>query len=140
MSKPIKLMVTTLIALTLVGVIAVIVLLYMDTPASGDSEPTIDEQVENSFETEEITTDLSDDKFIRIRFRIITDNESTKERLQKGENFQLNNAIIKTITVKESNDFRSGLDNIEEAVRLKLNNLLDDGLVTKVLVTDKVLQ
>ncbi|WP_194840823.1 flagellar basal body-associated FliL family protein [Filobacillus milosensis] len=140
MSKPIKIMMTTIIALTLVGVVAIIVLLYTDDSTNEASEPTIDEKVENSFLTEEITTDLADNNFVRIQFRIVTDSKAASEYLQKGESFQLNNVIIKALTVKESDDFRSGLDQIEENIKMKLNQILDEGLVTGVFVTDKVLQ
>ncbi|GEL75870.1 flagellar basal body-associated FliL family protein [Tenuibacillus multivorans] len=140
MSRPVKIMMTSLITLTLVGVVAIIALLYLDSSNVEAAEPSIDEKVENSFETEEITTDLSDGTFVKIRFRIITDEEDAMEYLQKGESFQLKNAIIKTLTVKETNDFRSGLENVEESLKLKLNQILEDGLVTDVVIVEKVLQ
>ncbi|MFD2638281.1 flagellar basal body-associated FliL family protein [Piscibacillus salipiscarius] len=140
MSKPVKIMLTSLVSLTLIGVITIVVLLYIDNTTSEASEPTIDDQLENSLVTEEITTDLMDGSFVKIKFRIITDQEEALNYLKKGEGFQLNNAIIKTLTVRESVDFRTGLDQIEESIKLKLNELLDDGLVTDVYVIEKVLQ
>ncbi|SEP57300.1 flagellar basal body-associated FliL family protein [Piscibacillus halophilus] len=140
MSKPIKIMLTSLVTLTLVGVIVIVALLYLDSSTSEASEPSIDDQVENSFVTEEITTDLLDGSFVKIKFRIVTDSQQALSYLQKGEGFQLNNSIIKVLTVKESADFRTGLEQIEESIKLKLNELLDEGLVTEVYVIEKVLQ
>ncbi|MGP4072241.1 flagellar basal body-associated FliL family protein [Piscibacillus sp. B03] len=140
MSKPIKIMVTSLISLTLVGVLTIVTLIYLDSTTSEASEPSIDDQVENSFVTDEITTDLIDGSYVKIKFRIVADEKSALEYLQKGEGFQLNNTIIKSLTVRESDDFRKGLEQIEESIKLKLNEILEDGLVTDVYIIEKVLQ
>lgn len=140
MSKPIKIMVTSLISLTLVGVLTIVTLIYLDSTTSEASEPSIDDQVENSFVTDEITTDLIDGSYVKIKFRIVADEKSALEYLQKGEGFQLNNTIIKSLTVRESDDFRTGLEQIEESIKLKLNEILEDGLVTDVYIIEKVLQ
>ncbi|PKR78628.1 flagellar basal body-associated protein FliL [Halalkalibacillus sediminis] len=140
MSKPIKIMLSVLISLTIIGVIAIIILLYGDTAEGSPGERTLDDMVESSFVTEEITTDLSDGNYVRIQFRVVTDGEKAHEHLQKGEAFQLNNAIIKELTVLEEEDFRSGLNNVEENIKLELNQLLEEGTVTDVYTVDKVLQ
>lgn len=137
MSKPVKTMLTIIVCLTLIAVIAIIVLLNNDKSSS--AERTIDDIVKFSFETEEITTDLSDGNYVKIQFRIVTDSKKALEYLQKGD-FQLNNVIIKTLTLLKKEDFRSGLQQVEEKIKLELNKLLDEGLVTDVYITEKVLQ
>ncbi|MGM8214476.1 flagellar basal body-associated FliL family protein [Bacillaceae bacterium W0354] len=137
MSKPVKTMLTILVSLTLVGIIAIITLLYTD---SSGAEPNIDDIVKNSFVTEEIMTDLADGNYVKIQFRIVTDSKAALNYLQKGENFQLNNVIIKKLTVLEEENFRSGLGQIEDTIKLELNKLLEEGLVTDVYIIEKVLQ
>ncbi|WP_157783020.1 flagellar basal body-associated protein FliL, partial [Alkalibacillus haloalkaliphilus] len=99
MTKPIKVMLTTLISLTIIGIVAIILLIYVDFDERVDGERTISEMADSSFVTNEITTDLSDGSFVRIQFRVVTDNQSTSEQLQEGEYFIINDAIIQKLTV-----------------------------------------
>ena len=95
MSKPIKVMITILISLTIIGIATIVILVYGDQGSVSSEERTIDDMVENSFMTGEIRTDLADNNFLLIQFRIVTDHEDEAEFLQKGEHFQLNNVILK---------------------------------------------
>lgn len=139
MSKPVKTMLSILVSLTLVAIIAIIVILYTNN-SDAETERNIDDMVKHSFETGEIMTDLSDGNFVRVQFRIVTDGKEAFNQLQLGENFQINNAIIKTLTLLEEEDFRTGLEQIEDSIKLELNKLLDEGLVTDVFIIEKVLQ
>lgn len=148
MSKPIKIMISILIALTIAGIATIIILIYADQDPLSSEERSIDDMVENSFVTEEIRTDLSDGNFVLIQFRIVANSDDAVEYLQKGEHFQINNVILKELTVLEEENFRSGLTEIEEQIKDRLNELLDDqgedsenqGEVTDVFIIDKVLQ
>ncbi len=148
MSKPIKIMISILIALTIAGIATIIILIYADQDPLSSEERSIDDMVENSFVTEEIRTDLADGNFVLIQFRIVANSDDAVEYLQKGEHFQINNVILKELTVLEEENFRSGLTEIEEQIKDRLNELLDDqgedsenqGEVTDVFIIDKVLQ
>lgn len=148
MSKPIKIMISILIALTIAGIATIIILIYADQDPLSSEERSIDDMVENSFVTEEIRTDLVDGNFVLIQFRIVANSDDAVEYLQKGEHFQINNVILKELTVLEEENFRSGLTEIEEQIKDRLNELLDDqgedsenqGEVTDVFIIDKVLQ
>ncbi|MDV2580608.1 flagellar basal body-associated FliL family protein [Alkalibacillus haloalkaliphilus] len=140
MTKPIKIMLTTLISLTIIGIVAIILLIYVDFDERVDGERTISEMADSSFVTNEITTDLSDGSFVRIQFRVVTDNQSTSEQLQEGEDFIINDAIIQKLTVLEGEDFRTNLDLVREEVATALNDRLDEGEVTDIFITEKAVQ
>ncbi|MDQ0159086.1 flagellar basal body-associated FliL family protein [Alkalibacillus salilacus] len=139
MSKPIKIMLTTIITLTIVGIVAIILLIYVDFDES-DNEPTISDMAESSFVTDEITTDLADGQFIRVQFRIVTDNQNTSEQLKSGDHFVINDAIIEELTVLEGSDFRNELTSVREDVKGAINDRLDEGEVTDVFITQKAVQ
>ncbi|WP_188205813.1 flagellar basal body-associated FliL family protein [Alkalibacillus aidingensis] len=140
MTKPVKIMLTSLITLTIIGVTAIILLLYVDFNGSDDGERSIQDMAKHSFVTDEITTDLSDGNFVRIQFRIVTDGKSATNQLQEGEFFVLNDAVIQELTVLEEEDFRNNLEYVKEQVQATLNDRLTEGLVTDVYITEKTVQ
>ncbi|GAA0461310.1 flagellar basal body-associated FliL family protein [Alkalibacillus silvisoli] len=140
MSRPIKIMLTTLISLTIIGIVAIILLIYVDFNSEVDGERSIQDMAENSFVTDEITTDLADGSFVRIQFRVVTDESNTSEELQEGEFFIINDAIIQELTVLERDDFRNNLDSVRNKVSSALNDRLNDGEVTDIFITEKTVQ
>ncbi|WP_237458253.1 flagellar basal body-associated protein FliL [Pontibacillus yanchengensis] len=138
-SRLFKSMVTALVVITIVGVVALILVLNTSGQEDSSAEPTIDEIIENSFETEEITTDLKNDRFVRIQFRIVTNGKDAKQELQKRD-FQLKNILIKELSKMEESEFQSGVANLESMLKLRLNELLAEGNVTEVYTIEKVLQ
>ncbi|WP_102028224.1 flagellar basal body-associated protein FliL [Salirhabdus sp. Marseille-P4669] len=136
--KVIGVMITLLLVITTVGVTVLIFIMNNDDKSSAEGEKTVEEMIEDSFETEQITTDLKDGNFVRIKFRLVTDNEDTKETLE--QDFRLKNIIIKELSTKEEEDFRDGLTSLEESIKDKVNDLLNEGEVTDVYTTEKVLQ
>lgn len=136
----VKTMVTSLIVILLGGVIALVVVLNVsgEDKKNGDAE-SIDEIVENSYQTSEITTDLKDGSFVRIQFQIVTDGKKAKEEIAKRE-FQLKNILIKELSKMNTKDFKSGLGNLEDVVQLKLNEVMSAGKITDVYTISKILQ
>jgi flagellar FliL protein len=136
MSRLVKTFITSLIVILLGGTAALVVLLYGEEASTGT---TIDDMVELSYETPEITTDLSDGSFVRIQFQVITDGETSKEELSKRD-FQLKNILIKELATMNEENFRTGLSDLEEVVKSKINELMTDGNVTDVYTISKLLQ
>lgn len=135
-----KTMIIILSTLTVIGVVALILVFNLNgDPNEASGERSIDEIRESSLLTEEITTDLEDGNFIRIKFRIVTDSKDALEELQKRD-FQMQNVLIKELAVMDGEAFKSGLSNLEETVKLKLNQLMEEGKVTDVYTVNKVLQ
>ncbi|WP_404452627.1 flagellar basal body-associated protein FliL [Virgibacillus necropolis] len=135
----VKTMVTTLVGLVLGGGIALVIVLNVSGDEKNGDAQTIDEIVEHSYQTSEITTDLQDGSFVRIQFQIVTDSDDAKEEIAKRE-FQLKNILIKELSVMKAEDFKSGLGNLEDVIQLKLNELMTNGKITDVYTISKILQ
>ncbi|WP_318036081.1 flagellar basal body-associated protein FliL [Halobacillus salinarum] len=136
--KLFKTMMIILSTITVLGVVALILVINLsDSEASG--ERSIDEVRDSSLLTEEITTDLENGDYVRIKFRIVTDSKGALEELQKRD-FQMQNIIIKELATMDTKAFKSGLSDLEETVKLKLNQLMTEGKVTEVYTVEKVLQ
>lgn len=138
-SRLFKTMVTTLVVITVAGVAALLFVLNSQGSEKASADRSIDELVEYSLDTEEITTDLQNDRFVRIQFKIITSDKHAKEELQKRD-FQLKNILIKELSQMEEKEFKTGVDNLESMLQTRLNELMEDGKVTDVYTTKKVLQ
>ncbi|SET41542.1 flagellar FliL protein [Salinibacillus kushneri] len=136
--KVMNIMLILLIIITLAGVVTLVFIMNNKDKTHADDEKSVEEMLESSFETEEMTTDLKDGNFVRIQFQIVADEEKTMEKLQKD--FRLKNIMIKELSKKKSSDFREGLGEVETAIKEELNKLLDTGMVTDVYTTNKILQ
>lgn len=135
----VKTMITSLAIILIGGVTALVIVLNVSDEDKNDGKQSIDEIVEHSFQTSEITTDLDDGSFVRIQFQIITDSKKAREEVEKRE-FQLKNILIKELSKMSTEDFKSGLSNLEDVVQLKLNEVMTDGKITDVYTISKILQ
>lgn len=138
-----KLMMTMLIILiiiALVGAVVIVMLLNANKEASR-SEPTIDEVLEASVDIKEITTNLASNDFIRISFKIQTDSKKAKEELEKRD-FQINNIIILELSGLKAEEIqgKEGQLKLEETLKTKINEILQEGEVQKVYITQFLLQ
>ncbi|WP_181954929.1 flagellar basal body-associated protein FliL [Lentibacillus cibarius] len=139
-SKLFKIMLVSLSLFLLAGGIALITVLYGTDGGQGSGNAqSIDEVIEQSYKTPEITTDLQDGSFVRIQFQVITDSVKAKKELQKRE-FQLKNILIKELANMNEKDFQTGLSNLEDAVQLKLNEIMTEGSIKDVYTINKILQ
>ncbi|WP_226578783.1 flagellar basal body-associated protein FliL [Halobacillus litoralis] len=134
-----KMMVITLSSLTILGVAALLFVLNMNGPEEPNGARSIDDIRESSFVTEEMTTDLMDGSYVKIRFRIVTDSKKTKDELEKRD-FQVQNALIKELAVMETEAFQTGLTDLEKKMTIRLDQLMESGEVTDVYTVNKVLQ
>jgi flagellar protein FliL len=133
-------MMILLVTITLVGVIALVVILKF----SGDEEtkePSIEEVIENSVDIPETTTNLMSNDFIRISFKIQTDSKKAKSELEKRD-FQVNNIIIEELSELKAEELqgKKGKEMIETKVKDKVNSLMQEGMVEKVYITSMMIQ
>ncbi|WP_461179821.1 flagellar basal body-associated protein FliL [Virgibacillus ainsalahensis] len=131
---------TTSIAILLIGgaIAAVVVLNTTEESNEGQAE-SIDDMIKYSYESPEITTDLEDGSFVRVQFQILTDSDKAKEEIGKRE-FQLKNILIKELATTTEEDFKSGLSELEDTIRTRLNELMVEGKITDVYTIHKILQ
>lgn len=139
MSKLVKTMLTSLAVLIIIAIAAFVVILNINEQNKNVEEFTIDDIVEYSYQSPEITTDLEDGNFVRIQFQIITDSKEAKEEISKRD-FQLKNILIKELSTLDKEAFKSGLSELEKNLQVKLNGLMTEGNIIDVYTTDKVLQ
>lgn len=138
-SKLVKTMITSLISIVVIGGVAIIVILNLPGNNDKSGAQTIDDIVEYSYETPDITTDLKDGSFVRIQFQIITDGKKAKEEIEKRD-FQIKNTLIKELAKMDEEDFKTGLDSLEETLKDRLNEVMTEGKITAVYTISKVLQ
>nr|WP_253286722.1 flagellar basal body-associated protein FliL [Virgibacillus sp. MSJ-26] len=138
-SKLIKTMLISLISIVVISGITVVIVLNLPGKNDKTEAQTIDDIVEYSYETPDITTDLKDGSFVRIQFQITTDGKKAKEEISKRD-FQIKNALIKEMAKMDEEDFKEGLDDLEDALKDRLNEVMTEGKITDVYTISKVLQ
>ncbi|WP_100010951.1 flagellar basal body-associated protein FliL [Lentibacillus sediminis] len=139
MSKLLKTMGISLAVLLLGGAAATVVILNVSGESKEGEAITIDEMVNYSYQSPEVTTDLKGGSFVRIQFQIITDGKAAQEEISKRD-FQLSNILIKELATMEEKDFQEGLGELENTVKKKLNEVMTEGTITDVYTINKIMQ
>ncbi|MGF2615656.1 flagellar basal body-associated protein FliL [Rossellomorea vietnamensis] len=128
-----------LVTITLVGVLALVVLLKFN----GDEtkEPSIDEVIEASVDVPELTTNLLSGDYIRISFKVQTDGKKAKEELEKRD-FQVKNIIIEELSELKSEELqgKEGKQQLETTIKDKANSLMQEGEIERVYITSYMIQ
>ncbi|MDR4886491.1 flagellar basal body-associated protein FliL [Fredinandcohnia sp. QZ13] len=134
-NKLLIIMVIILSTITLVGTTAFVILTKV-TASENQKEPSIDQVLKSTVEIPEITTKLLSDDYIRISFNIQTDGKKGKEELEKRQ-FQVSNIIIKELSNMTSDEFKGeeGIVNLENRLKDRINELMQDGTIIKVYAT-----
>ncbi|MEN1966867.1 flagellar basal body-associated protein FliL [Lentibacillus sp. N15] len=138
MNKLVKTMLTTLAILIVGGAVAITVVWNVKDDKSSSAQ-SLDNMVEYSYQTDDITTDLEDGSFVRIQFQLVTDSKKAKAEVEKRE-FQIKNILIKELATMKEADFKSGLTDLEDTIKQKLNGVMAEGKVTDVYTISKILQ
>ncbi len=134
-------MLIIIIALTLVGVITLVLFNHFTSEPDPDREPTIDEIIAQSYVSDEIMTNLLSNDFVRTQFHIHVDSRKTLREIEKRD-FQIENIILRTLSGKRSPDLAgaSGIEELENELRNQINEVLQDGSVVQVYTTSWVIQ
>ncbi|WP_027726046.1 flagellar basal body-associated FliL family protein [Tuberibacillus calidus] len=124
-------------------IVAMGVFYYLNNKeAAAAKPPAINDIVDHlSVETEEMTTNLKDDKFIRIKFMMQVSSKKAKEELENRQ-FQVKNTILyllANMTEKDLNG-QEGLKKLESELETKLNALMESGKIVHVYTTEKIIQ
>ncbi|MCO0596829.1 flagellar basal body-associated protein FliL [Peribacillus butanolivorans] len=139
--KLLTIMLIMLAAITLVGVIAVVVVTKLSDPTSAEGKPSIDEIIKSSVEIPEITTNLSGNDYIKISFMVQTENKKAKEELEK-RSFQVKNIIIAELSEMKATELtgKNGKEKLQDTLKTRINELMEEGKVEKVYITSSILQ
>ncbi|RSL33175.1 flagellar basal body-associated protein FliL [Salibacterium salarium] len=140
-NRLVNIMLIIIISITLIGVVALVLFNYFSSSTEAGSDPTIDEIIENSWETEEITTNLNGGQLFRGRFRIHVDSDEGASELEKRD-FQVNNIIIHELAGMSANDIQTqdGINELETTLRSDIDEILDNGEVIRVYTTERMIQ
>ncbi len=139
-NRLLTIMLIILVSLTLVGGVALIAFFQL-SKHDENKELTIDEIVESSIDIPEITTNLEGDKFIRISMKVQTESPESAEELTKRD-FQVNNILISELSEMSPEDLdgRQGKLALEDSIKNKINELMNEGEVQKVYITSYIIQ
>jgi flagellar FliL protein len=139
-NKLVMLMMILLVAIALVGAVALVFVLKY-TNQEPVSEPSIEQVLDVSVDIPEITTNLADEGFVRISFKIQTDSKKAKKELEQRM-FQANNIIILTLSDKTAENIKGkdGQKQFEEELKKQLNEIMQEGKVENVYITQFILQ
>lgn len=140
-NRLVNIMLIILISISLIGAAALVLINYYFSAPEPGAEPTIDEIIENSWETDEITTNLEDNHLLKTQFRIHVDSGKAKDELEKRD-FQVNSLIIHQLAGMSSADIRNqeGIEELESILRLKMNEIMQEGKVIRIYTTQRMIQ
>ena len=139
-NKLLTIMLIILVSITLIGVITLILVMQF-SKESDEKAPSIDEIIEASIDIPEITTNLSEDAFIRLSLKIQTDSTEAGEELTKRD-FQVKNIVIQELSEMTAKELegKAGKQAFQNTLKLQINELMQDGEVQQVYITSYIIQ
>ena len=140
-NKLVNIMMIILVALTIIGALAILLYTQFYQVAEAEGEPSIDQVLERSVETEEITTNLLSNHIIRSQFVIQLENDQAKVEFEK-RSFQVENIIIQELSDMREDDFRGseGIQELENRIKDRVNEIMQEGHVIQVYMNQRVIQ
>jgi flagellar FliL protein len=108
--------------------------------AHTNSEPPIDDILERTAETPEITTNLQNGEYIVVRFKLQADQEKTKDEVVKRM-FQIENIILKILASMKPEDLKgpNAYRMLEERLAVEINQILQEGKIVRVYTVKKII-
>ncbi|ADU30749.1 flagellar basal body-associated protein FliL [Evansella cellulosilytica] len=140
-NRLVNIMLIILITLTLIGVLATVLYTQVFQETRAEGEPTIDDILKVSVETEEITTNLLSNHIIRTQFVIQLDNDDAVNEFQKRD-FQVENIIIQELSDMRESDFRGseGIVKMQNGIKKRINEIMQSGEVVEVYMNKRMIQ
>ncbi|MBY6271047.1 MAG: flagellar basal body-associated protein FliL [Caldibacillus debilis] len=128
-------------ALITVIVAAGVYIYFLKQSDEADAKISADDLLKRTLEIPEMTTNLKNEHYIRVSFKIQTDDEKTKEELEKRD-YQVKNVIIKLLSGTDAKDLQGtqGKIKLENQLKEKLNELAKPGSVEQVYITSILIQ
>ncbi|MFC7392557.1 flagellar basal body-associated FliL family protein [Scopulibacillus cellulosilyticus] len=144
-SRGLKIFFIVVFSVIVIGLAGYLWFYFMDSNKIGsakDKNNDIKYIIKNlTVDTDEITTNLKDDHYIKVQFKIQVSNKDAKKELTDRE-FQVKNAIIYILSGMTPRDLQGpkGLTRLENLIKSKINQDLESGQVTHVYTTEKIIQ
>lgn len=139
-NKLITIMLIILVSITLIGVVAFVVITQLNKGTAKQVE-NIDDIIAASVDVEEVTTNLADDSYVKIALKIQTSSKDAAAELKKRD-FQVKSILIDELSEMSKKDLDGvkGKEMLENALKTKINELMQDGEVQKVYITSYIIQ
>lgn len=139
-NKLIMIMVIILVSITLIGVVAFVVITQLNKGTAKQVE-NIDDIISASVDVDEVTTNLADDSYAKIALKIQTSSKDAAAELKKRD-FQVKSILIDELSEMSKKDLQGvkGKEMLENALKTKINELMQDGEVQKVYITSYIIQ
>ncbi|MCA0170584.1 flagellar basal body-associated FliL family protein [Bacillus sp. RAR_GA_16] len=141
-----RILIILLTALGIVGAGAAAAVFFLDIDlkkvvAQEEKEPTAEELAARSYSMEPLTTNLSSDHFAVVQINLLADQEKSYKELEV-RNPELKAIVISTLAGLTKEDLKGseGLKKFEETIKNEVNQVMHDGKVERVLVTDFKIQ
>lgn len=134
-----------LVSITLIGVVAFVVITQIGGKdgAAGtvQAEPDIDTVLESSIDVEEITTNLKGNNFVKISLKVQTDSKDAAEELTKRD-FQIKDILIEELSELTAEDLegKKGKEVLQNTLKSKFNELMQEGQIQRVYITSCIIQ
>ncbi|MBS4217743.1 flagellar basal body-associated protein FliL [Bacillus sp. FJAT-49711] len=133
---------TMMVLLTAILLLATLALIIIMNLGDKDkkNEPTIDEVIKVSVDVPEIMTNIKNGDYVKISFKVQTNGKKAKDEFQKRD-FQIKNLIISELSEMEPTDLdgKDGKQKLEETMKDKINELMQDGKVVRIYITSYVI-
>lgn len=139
-NKLLTIMLIILVSITLIGVVAMVVVTQLNKGTAAQVE-SIDDIVASSVDIDEITTNIADDNYVKIALKIQTTSKDAAAELKKRD-FQVKSILINELSEmsKEDLDGKKGKEMLENTLKTKINELMQDGEVQQVYITSYIIQ
>ena len=104
-------------------------------------QPTGEELDARSLQTDDLTTNIADERFLNVQFTIVTDDQATRDDLELRK-FQINNIILGDLSAMKKSDLdsKADMEKLEERLRMQFKKLIQEGDVQRVYTTKKIIQ
>ncbi len=104
------------------------------------TDQSIDDVLKVSVDIGEIATNLLDNRYVKISFTIETDSKDAKDELEKRK-FQVQNIIITELSDMKAPQLegKEGKQQFEDAVKTRINEIMQEGEVEKVYITSYII-
>jgi len=136
-----KFLKTMVIILAIIAIISAGAVYFLLQNNHANKQQSIDDIIKVSVDVKDITTNLATNNYVKMSFKIQTDSKAAKEELTKRD-FQVRNIIIEQLADTKASDLqgKAGIVKLEDSLRKKINQIMQDGQVVKVYITDSLLQ
>jgi flagellar FliL protein len=113
----------------------------LQNKAGASSGPSIDEVIKNSVDITDLTTNLATSNYVKMSFKVQTDSKAAKDELTKRD-FQVKNIVIEELSDTKAEDLqgKTGKIKLEETLKKRITQIMQDGKVVQVYITDSLLQ